>query len=65
MSDESFKAAVVIGIFLIPLFIMIAADRLGNHDPEPNWIKILKGFISLIPFAGLSFGIASLIDALK
>jgi hypothetical protein len=64
MSDESFKAVVVIGIFLIPLFIMIAADRLGNHDPEPNAIQILKGFISLIPFIGLSWGIGFFLKAL-
>ena len=64
MSDELFKALVVIGVFLLPLFIMIATDRLGDHDPEPNWVETLKGLITLIPIIGLIFGIGSLIQAL-
>jgi ABC-type proline/glycine betaine transport system permease subunit len=63
MSDELFKALVVIGVFLLPLFIMIATDSLGDHDPEPNCIQTLKGFITLIPIIGLIFGIGSLIEA--
>ena len=64
MSYELFKALVVIGVFLLPLFIMIATDRLGDHDPEPNWVETLKGLITLIPIIGLIFGIGSLIQAL-
>ncbi len=64
MSDEVFKALVVTGVFLLPLFIVIATDRLGDHDPEPNWVKASKGLITLIPIIGLIFGIGSLIEAL-
>ena len=65
MSDELFKALVVTGIFVLPLFIVMATDRLGGpHDPEPNWVEALKGFTALIPVFGLIYGINSLIKAL-
>jgi hypothetical protein len=64
MSDEVFKAYVLIGIFVLPLFIVMATDRLGDHDPEPKWVETLKGLTALIPFVGLAFGIGSLIQAL-
>ena len=64
MSDELFKALVVIGIFVLPLFIVMATDRFGNHDPEPNWVETLKGLTALIPVIGLTYGIGSLIKAL-
>ena len=64
VSDELFKALVVIGVFVLPLFIMIATDRLGDNDPEPNWVETLKGLITLIPIIGLIFGLGSLIEAL-
>ena len=62
MSDELFKSLVVIGVFLIPAVVMIATDRLGNHDSEPFWIQILKGLISIMPFAGLFYGLRTLIE---
>tara|TARA_R110000823_G_scaffold169305_1_gene301563 strand:- start:745 stop:942 length:198 start_codon:yes stop_codon:yes gene_type:complete len=64
MSDELFKALVVIGIFVLPLFIVMATDRLVDHDPEPNWVGTLKGLTALIPVVGLIFGISSLVKAL-
>jgi hypothetical protein len=64
MSDELFKALVIIGIFVIPFFILFAIDEQSNNDLEPKWVKNSKLIFFYIPFIGLSWGIGFFLKAL-